>query len=397
MEATSCVLAKYGEITLKGRNRSRFERTLLTNLRESLSDLEVRIRRRGGFLVVSSHDCAGEELARRLRDVMGFSVVQPMLRVPCSPEAAASAAVELLRARGGEHSFAVRVRRRGTAVAMSSDELAAYIGARVCGELGRTVDLRTPDTTVFVEVDPREIFVGLHRHPGQGGLPVGATGAALVLLSGGYDSPVAAYRAMRRGLRCDFVHFTGAPFTDAASAYKAYALAYELTRFQPHARLHLVPVGHAQKALAIAGAGPLQTMAHRRLYLRLAERLATADQRVLLTGDSLGQVASQTLDNLLTADHACALPVLRPLIGWDKQEILDEARRIGTFDISTLPDQDCCRLFTPPSVATRSTPAQFDPIDTRADIETLIDDALTRTRTLAVQRAAAPPRHRAAG
>ncbi|RDI62870.1 tRNA uracil 4-sulfurtransferase ThiI [Nocardia pseudobrasiliensis] len=391
MDAATCVLAKLGEITLKGRNQRWFENALIRNMRRAIGVRRVDIRRRGGFLIVSAPQLESAELTRRLQQVMGLNVVQPAVRVPFTAEAAAEAAVELLRAREGETAptFAVRVRRRGKNFPLTSDELAAYVGARICREFGWPVDLRSPQLPVVVEVDPDEIFVSVDRLPGQGGLPVGCTGRALVLLSGGYDSPVAAYRSMRRGLHCDYVHFTGAPYTDPASTYKAYALAYRLARYQPRARLHVVPVGRAQKALATSGSGPLQTVAQRRLYLRVAQRLARRhNNQVLVTGDSLGQVASQTLPNLAATDGACDLLVLRPLIGWDKQEIIAEARRIGTFDISALPDEDCCRLFVPPEVSTRATPAELARVEFRADIDTLVEDALSQAYDIVVGPAA---------
>ncbi|MFI5779061.1 tRNA uracil 4-sulfurtransferase ThiI [Nocardia sp. NPDC051570] len=386
MDAATCVLAKFGEIALKGRNHRWFENTLIRNMRHAIGVRRVDIRRRGGFLIVSTPHLESAELTHRLRQVMGLTVVQPAVRVPFTADAAAEAAVGLLRDHPGPSpTFAVRVRRRGKSFPLTSDQLAAHIGARICREFGWTVDLRAPELAVVVEVDPTEIFVSVDRLPGQGGLPVGCTGRALVLLSGGYDSPVAAYRSMRRGLQCDYVHFTGAPYTDPASTYKAYALAYRLSRYQPRARLHIVPVGRGQKALATSGSGPMQTIAQRRLYLRVAQRLARRhDNQVLVTGDSLGQVASQTLANLAATDGACDLLVLRPLIGWDKQEIIAEARRIDTFDISALPDEDCCRLFTPPEVTTRAVPTELAEVEARADIDALVEDALAQAYSIVV-------------
>ncbi|BAD56870.1 tRNA uracil 4-sulfurtransferase ThiI [Nocardia farcinica] len=399
-----CVLAKYGEIAVKGRNQGWFENCLVRNLRHAVGG-PVLIRRRGGFLVASAHHRDPAELTRRLQEVMGLNVVQPALSVPPTVEDATAAAVDLLRRRHAERpgapvpTFAVRARRRWKDFPMSSDAFAAHIGARVCAELGWRVDLAAPEVPVLVEVDRREIFVSVERLPGQGGLPVGCSGRALVLLSGGYDSPVAAYRAMRRGLHCDFVHFTGAPYTDPSSMYKAYALARELGRYQTPARLYVVPVGNAQKTLATAGAEELQIVARRRLYLRIAEELARRRQRdALVTGDSLGQVASQTLSNLVSADQACTLPVLRPLIGWDKQEIITEARRIGTAEISVLRDEDCCSLLAPSEVATRTNPADLRVIEQRADIDTLVEQALEHVTVLTPGRVrgAEPPRAKVA-
>jgi thiamine biosynthesis protein ThiI len=213
---------------------------------------------------------------------------------------------------------------------------------------------------VWLEVDKREIFVFTERIEGRGGLPVGASGRALVLLSGGIDSPVAAYRAMRRGLRCSFVHFTGRPFTGPESIYKAYAHVARLDRFQGRSRLYVVPFGKAQRAIAAAGAGRLQVVAQRRLMVRVASELARRERcEALVTGDSLGQVSSQTLRNLAVVEEAAELPVLRPLLAWDKSEIVREAESLGTLDVSRLPADDCCTLFASPLAETRAAPEKL--------------------------------------
>ncbi|GAA2658268.1 hypothetical protein GCM10009864_26160 [Streptomyces lunalinharesii] len=212
---------------------------------------------------------------------------------------------------------------------------------------------------------------------------MGASGRALVLLSGGYDSPVAAHRAMRRGLACDFVHFSGAPYTNPSSVYKAYALARELNRYQPAGRLHVIALGKAQKQLAVAGAGRFQVVAQRRLMVRTASVLAVrTGAQALVTGDSLGQVASQTLANLVAVDEAADLPILRPLIGWEKQEIIDEARSIGTADVSVLPDEDCCRLLAPPRASTRAELPRLRAVEKRLDLDEVTEALLGNVQVM---------------
>ncbi len=381
-----CVLLKYGELALKRGNQQRFERHLVRNLRHALahgSDTapRVQLRRRSGVLAVSAPPLTQSEVAERAHEVIGISVVQPVWRVAKSAAAAEAAAVKLLRERDADPpapTFAVRCKRRDRRFGLTSEQLAARIGARVCAELGWRVDLKHPNVELGVEVDRREIFVGVDRHRGQGGLPVGSSGHALVLLSGGFDSPVAAYRAMRRGLRCDFLHCTGAPFTDATSTYKAYALARQLSRFQPGSRLYVAAVGRAQRTLATSGAGEAQIVAQRRLYVRVADALARrVGAQALVTGDSLGQVSSQTLANLAVVEEAASLPVLRPLLAFDKVEILDQARQIGTAEISVLRDQDCCQLFLPRRVATYTTVGRLADVEARAGMDTLLDNVLS--------------------
>jgi thiamine biosynthesis protein ThiI len=253
-------------------------------------------------------------------------------------------------------------------------EVARIVGAAVKDELGLSVDLSAPEIELHVEAYERELFVSVDRLRGAGGLPVGSSGRALVLLSGGIDSPVAAYRMMKRGLRCEFVHFSGQPLTGPESAYKAYALVGRLNRFQGRSRLFVVPFGVAQRLLASSGAGRLQVLAQRRLMVRVADALARRERcEALVTGDSLGQVASQTLRNLEVVEGASTLPLLRPLLDRDKSEIIAEAERIGTFETSILPDEDCCTLLAPRRAVTWTDPEPLIELERRVDVETVVE------------------------
>ncbi|HEV2452301.1 MAG TPA: tRNA uracil 4-sulfurtransferase ThiI [Streptosporangiaceae bacterium] len=376
-----CVLLKLGEIVLKGRNRQQFEKILHANVRTAVRETGIAIRqwqREGVTLLRLQEGTADPEvaiaaIADRVRDVPGIVRVCRALRVAKDVDAAADAAVELFKGRTG--TFAVRARRRDKRFPMRSSELAAYIGARIQQAHGLPVNLSHPDHTVFVEVDHHEVFLFTEGLPGQGGLPVGMSGRGLALMSGGIDSPVAAYRMMRRGLRCDFLHFSGMPLTGPESVYKAYALVRGLDRFQGGSRLFVVAFGKAQQRLASSGASRLQVVAQRRIMLRTGEVLARRlGGGALITGDSLGQVSSQTLTNITALDDAAGLPILRPLIGWDKTEIMAEARRIGTLAISELPDQDCCTLLTPRHVETRARIDDLRRIESRLDAEDLAEE-----------------------
>jgi thiamine biosynthesis protein ThiI len=379
-----CVLLKLGEIVLKGKNRQRFERMLHDNIRRAVRDLGIGVRvwQREGVIVLRvagaeagdfAAQTAADLVAERMGQVMGLARVCRAVRVAKEPAAAIEAAVQIAAGRQG--SFAVRARRRDKRFPVTSAELAVMIGSRIQQEYGYPVNLRAPDTTVFVEVDQREVFIFTEGRPGQGGLPVGMSGRALVLMSGGIDSPVAAYRMMRRGLRCNFLHFSGMPLTGPESVYKAYGLVRQLDRYQGDSRLYVVAFGNAQRKLAASGAGKLQIMAQRRLMLKtgaaLAARLHAA---ALVTGDSLGQVSSQTLANITALDDAVQLPILRPLIGLDKQEIITEARRIETLEISELPDQDCCSLLTPRQVETKARIEDLRRIEARLDVDDLAEE-----------------------
>ncbi len=367
-----CVLLKYGEMVLRGRNRWRFYSELQRNVRRALRDLgPLELRQRGGVLaVIPTRD--SDDLAARAHDVLGISLVHPAWIVEKTPEAACAVAIDLLRGREGA-TFAVRARRRDKSWQLDSRELAILVGRAVQDELGLGVNLSAPDLEIHLEVDTEEIFAFTEKLPGRGGLPVGTSGRALVLLSGGIDSPVAAYRMMKRGLRCDFVHFSGRPFTGPESIYKAYAQVARLDRFQGGSRLFVVGFGHAQKQLATAGAGKLQVLAQRRLMLRTASALARREHlHALVTGDSLGQVASQTLHNMTVVEEGSDLPVLRPLLAWDKSEIVREAGELGTLEVSNLPAEDCCTLFAGPLAETRVHPAKLGRLESRLELEELI-------------------------
>ena len=395
------MVLKVGEIVLKGGNRHHFERMLQENVRRAVRELGVGVRlwNRDGVMVLRltgehgpgqhgpgehgpgrheaatgpAAEAAMDRVAERVSSVMGVARVCRAARVAKDPAVVIDTAVAT--AAGHTGSFAVRARRRDKRFPMTSADLNREIGARVQQAYGYPVNLSRPDLTIVVEVDQREVFVYLDGAPGQGGLPVGMSGRALVLMSGGIDSPVAAHRMMRRGLRCDFLHFSGMPLTGPESVYKAYGLTYQLDRFQGDSRLYVVAFGQAQRRLASSGANRLQIVAQRRLMLKtgevLARRLGAA---ALVTGDSLGQVSSQTLANLTALDDAVSLPVLRPLIGHDKIEIIDEARRIATLPLSELPDQDCCALLTPRQVETQARIGDLRRIEARLDAGDLAEE-----------------------
>ncbi len=378
-----CVLLKLGEIVLKGKNRQQFERLLHENIRRAVRDVGVQLWQREGVIVLrvagdsaadpDAAEATADLVAERMRNVMGLSRVCRAVRVAKDPEAAIEAAVALTAGRSG--SFAVRARRRDKRFPVTSAQLARLIGTRIQEVHGYPVNLSRPDTTVFVEVDQSEVFVFTEGMPGQGGLPVGMSGRALVLMSGGIDSPVAAYRMMRRGLRCGYLHFSGMPLTGPESVYKAYGLVRELDKFQGRSRLFVVAFGRAQQRLATSGAGRLQIVAQRRLMLKTGEALARRLRAAaLVTGDSLGQVSSQTLTNITALDDAVTLPILRPLIGLDKTEIMSEARRIDTLSISELPDQDCCSLLTPRQVETRARIEDLRRIEARLEADDLAEE-----------------------
>ena len=265
--------------------------------------------------------------------------------------------LEALRGQSFE-SFRVETRRVDKRFPLTSNDINRELGALVQAHSGARVDLTRPELTVSVEMLPSSAFLSLERVPGPGGLPVGTSGRLVSLISGGIDSPVASYRMMQRGCRLIFVHFHSSPFLDRSSQEKAKALVDMLTRYQFVSRLYLVPFGEIQRRIVAAVLRPLRVVIYRRMMLRIASVIASKERaRALVTGESLAQVASQTLPNIAVIEEASRLPVLRPLIGMDKQEIINQAMDIGTFETSVLPDQGLLPALHPETSGGKGHPA----------------------------------------
>jgi thiamine biosynthesis protein ThiI len=277
-------------------------------------------------------------------------------------------------------TFRITARRAFKTFPLTSVELNRALGAHVLARRPDVrVDLHHADVEVHVEVLPAEAFIYCDRRAGAGGLPVGSSGTVAALLSGGIDSPVAAWRMMKRGCRVVFVHFHSVPYLPDTSQRKARELVERLTPWQYFSRLYLVPFGDIQRDVVLAVPPHARVTIYRRLMVRIAERLArSAGAAALVTGDSLGQVASQTLENLASIEAAADLPVLRPLIGMDKLEITAQAQALGTFEISIEPDADCCTLFVPRHPGTRITRDEATAIERRLDVEALVAAGIER-------------------
>ena len=368
------VIVHYHEISLKRGNRPLFLRHLLRNLERATDDLgPVRVRQLSGRILLDLEGNEGPEaVLARVARVCGVASAALAYRVPSSVDAmkAATAAVIESRRFG---SFRISARRAFKTYPLTSVELNRELGAFVVARTGARVDLRDPDLAVHVEVLPAETFVYADRTPGPGGLPVGTAGTVAALLSGGIDSPVAAWRMMKRGCRVVFVHFHSVPYLPATSQAKARALVERLTPWQYRSQLFLVPLGEVQREVVLSVPPPLRVVVYRRFMVRIAETLARqVGALALTTGESLGQVASQTLTNIARIDEAAGLPILRPLIGMDKLEITAEAQRLDTFEISIEPDADCCTLFVPRHPATRVGADEVRAVESRLDVPRLV-------------------------
>lgn len=369
------VIVHYQEIALKGRNRPWFVERLVANLRRSLADLDVvRVRALMGRIeVVPGPGVAWDEVRRRLGRVFGVANFSRARRTGRDLDELAAAVLADL-AGHDPRSFRVTARRADKSYALTSPEIERRVGGLIRAARGWRVDLGNPELVVRIEILPREAFYALDRHAGPGGLPSGASGRVLCLLSGGIDSPVAAYRLMKRGCRVRFVHFHSYPILSHASQDKVREIVRLLTRYQLASRLYLVAFGEIQRQVVVSAPPALRVVLYRRLMMRIAERLARgARAGALVTGEAVGQVASQTLENLGVIDAAVtSLPVLRPLIGSDKNEISDEAQALGTYPISIIPDQDCCQLFTPRHPVTRGRRSAVEAAERGLPIDELV-------------------------
>jgi thiamine biosynthesis protein ThiI len=318
----------------------------------------------------------------RLDRVCGVANTALAVRTGSSLEALRAAVDHVIEGRDFP-SFRITARRAFKTFPLTSTDLNRELGAHVQRQRPQArVDLHHAALEIHVEVLPHEAFVYPDRRPGPGGLPVGSAGTVAALISGGIDSPVAAWRMMKRGCRVLFVHFHSVPYLPDASIRKVRELVGRLTEWQYFSRLHLVPFGEIQREVVLSVSPMARVVVYRRLMVRIAQALARQSGALaLVTGESLGQVASQTLHNLARIDEAAELPVLRPLIGMDKLEITDQARALDTLEISNEPDADCCTLFVPAHPATRLTLEEVAAVEARLDIAALVRSGVEAAAT----------------
>ena len=372
------IVVHYQEIALKGKNRPWFLARLVRNVRHALSDLDVAaVRALMGRIEIelgphASVDAVGDRL-RRTFGIANFSLAG---RTTLDIDTIAS---DVLHALGGQTcaSFRVSARRADKRFPLTSPEVEREIGGRIKTATGWRVDLGNPELVIHVELLTSEAFYFFGKERGAGGLPTGTAGRIVCLLSGGIDSPVAAHRMMKRGCAVTFVHFHSYPILSRASQEKARELVQLLTAWQHRSRLYLVAFGEIQQQVVLHVPGPMRVVVYRRMMMRIAERIARSrGAQALVTGDVVGQVASQTLENLAVVGGVATLPVFRPLIGMDKEEITQEAMRLGTYPISIIPDQDCCTLFTPRNPATRAKVREVEAAEQALPIDDLVGRAV---------------------
>jgi tRNA uracil 4-sulfurtransferase len=383
------IVVHYKELALKGRNRPWFIQLLVRNLKTALAGLPIRsVRSLMGRIEIELVNPEStnpesripnpvwDEARERVRRVFGIANFSFANRGPHDFDELAAAVLHDLGDREAS-SFRVKATRADKRLPFTSPQVEREVGGRIKEAKGWHVDLERPALTIHLEMLPEHAFYYFGKEPGAGGMPTGTGGRVSCLLSGGIDSPVAAYRMMRRGCSVELVHFHSYPILSRASQEKVRQIAALLTGHQLRSRLVLVAFGEIQQQVVLAVPPELRVVVYRRLMLRIAERFARKwHARALVTGEVIGQVASQTLENMTTIARATSLEILRPLVGMDKDEICAEADRIGTYPISIIPDQDCCTLFTPRHPATRSRVPDLVAVEQTLPIDEMVESAV---------------------
>jgi thiamine biosynthesis protein ThiI len=387
----SVVLCRFGELFLKAGNRKAFERVLADNVRAALADLpHARVEPTHGRLLVRLPTDEADEAVAQLSRVFGLVSFSVARQVDAKPdlEAITAMAVDEARAaiaRDRPASFKIESRRPDKRFPKSSLDIDRHVGAAVQAATGLAVDVHSPALRLGIEVGTDVAYVFAGKHDAPGGLPVGVSGRALLLLSGGIDSPVAGWLAAKRGLALDAVYFHSPPYVGEKSRDKVLALGKELARWQALRSVTVVPFTDAQKKLRDTGPAELAVVLYRRMMMRIADAIADKlEAGALVTGENLGQVASQTIENMTAIEAAARRVVLRPLLTYDKVETTALARRIGTYETSILPYEDCCSLFVPPHPATRARAQDAERVEAQLDVAADIAAAVAGSERIAV-------------
>ncbi len=377
------IIIRYSEIHLKGKNRGYFERVFHVNLEKSLKGLRHELHRLSGRWLVEKFEAGmEEEIAERISRVFGVHSYSVGLLVGSGMDDIFEGVRRVAPSAG---TFKVETHRAYKNYPLTSMEVSAQIGGRLLSERpALQVDVHEPQSTVYIDIreNGRALVFGSFE-AGVGGMPVGTSGKGLLMISGGIDSPVAGYMMAKRGMQVELLHFHSYPYTNEGAKQKVIALAEQLSRYTLVTRLTTVSVTHIQEEIHAKCAAELNVTLLRRFMFRIAERFARQNEmKCLVTGESLGQVASQTIEGLTSSNAVVTLPVLRPLIGFDKDEIIERAKKIGTYETSVLPFEDCCTVFLPEFPATRPKLAFIEEEERKLDVEALVEEAMGTAETI---------------
>lgn len=377
------LLVRYGEVFLKGANRPQFLKQLTDNVKRVVRPIGGKVWMSDSRIYVSDFEDLNECI-RRVCKVFGLYSVSPAVECEKDLDEITGAAIDMMRGKKG--TFKVFGRRSDKKFPLNSLELAAEIGGRIleseCGDL--TVDIHNPEIKLHVEIRDK-CYICCEEIMAVGGLPLGCGGRAALLLSGGIDSPVAGYQMMKRGVRCCAIHFQSPPYTGELARDKVLQLAKEMAEYCGSIKVYMVPFTKCQLEIHEKCPEEMGTLITRRFMMRIAQEMAKKyEAMALITGESLGQVASQTMQAIVCTDAVCEMPVFRPLIGMDKTEIMAIARKIGTYETSILPYEDCCTVFTPRHPCTKPKLEQMPKAERKLDIEALVQECVENTEMVIV-------------
>ncbi|KZN97114.1 MULTISPECIES: tRNA uracil 4-sulfurtransferase ThiI [Aeribacillus] len=384
------ILVRYGEMSLKGKNRKHFINHLKNNIKlalSSFSSLEYTANRDRLFIKLNGED--GEKVAEKLQTVFGIQSFSLAIRTKSDIEAIKDSALQAVKQlyKNGD-TFKVSAKRADKSFPLTSDQLNYEIGRHILIHTdGLKVDVHHPDINVRVEVRPHATYIMCKDFKGAGGLPVGSSGKAMLMLSGGIDSPVAGYLSMKRGLEIEAIHFFSPPYTNERAKQKVMDLVEKLTEFGGKIVLHIVPFTEIQVTIQQKILENYTMTSTRRMMLKIADEIRKKRGALaIVTGESLGQVASQTLESMYAINEVTTTPILRPLISMDKNEIIEIAEKIDTFEISNRPYEDCCTIFTPASPKTKPKREKILKLESYVDFQPLIQKAIEETVTIEFPR-----------
>ncbi len=371
------IMVRFGELSTKGKNKKDFIRILHNNIKNALKDFpSIEVESRYDHIYVHLNDTEYVEVIERLQDISGIQGLSLVAKIESDIEKMKSAALELIKLEDGK-TFKVKVKRSNKRFLLNSDEITRQVAPIILKNTDLKVDVHHPDILLNIEVRDEGTYLFVKTFPGAGGYPLGVAGKSMHMLSGGIDSPVAAYLMMKRGVTIECIHFASPPYTQEAVIYKLEDLLRKLNRYQPRIRLHIVPFTKIQEAIYDHAPESYCITIMRRMMYRLADRLAKRRNcPVISTGESVGQVASQTLQSINAINEVTNMPVIRPCATMDKLEIIKYSKRIDTYDISIRPYEDCCTIFTPKAPKTAPHLDEAKEFEQKFDYDSLINEAL---------------------
>ena len=370
------IMVRFGELSTKGKNKKDFIHTLYKNIKHCLKDFNVEVESRYDHIYVHLNGNEYEPVVERLQDISGIQGLSLVARIENDIEKIKESSLELIKLEEGK-TFKVKVKRSNKRFPLHSEEITRLVAPVILKNTNLKVDVHNPDILLNIEVRDEGTYIFVKTYPGAGGYPLGVAGKSMHMLSGGIDSPVAAYLMMKRGVTVECIHFASPPYTQEAVIYKLMDLLTKLNRYQPRIRLHIVPFTKIQEAIYDNAPESYCITIMRRMMYRLAARLAKRRNcPVISTGESVGQVASQTLQSMATINEVTSTPVIRPCATMDKLEIIKLSKKIDTYDISIRPYEDCCTIFTPKAPKTAPKLEEAKEYEEKFDFESLINEAL---------------------